>query len=230
MLLRLECIGKLGEHAPPQVLRSLATSVRDDWEIREALVQALAASVGSDVAADNADLRVRAGDYFSQRLESDPSLKVRAAAIKAIATIRDSRAVDAIREASMTPSQSDALRLAAIDAIKELKPDVGLQILERLTRDGLDGRTRAAAIEALPALAGDDKSPVVNRLIPLLTSREHRPRIAAATALAELGDQRGLGPLQAAADKERAPEIARRLRDQAEKLAKKIAEPASTPN
>jgi aminopeptidase N len=205
-------------------LISLAAGTNLPWEVRRTLGDALAAVATSDTQKGNASLRAPAIRLLRAGAMSDGSLKVRCANLRALARVDFEVAAPLVLAALETSSQSDQLRQAAIGAIVSAKPENGLKMLLPLAQVGFDGRTRVPAIEGVAALAEQDRELALRAITELLKDREHRPRMAAARALVQLRDARGVSALREAITNSRADEVADALREQLQALERSLAE------
>jgi aminopeptidase N len=221
--LRLEAIKALGARGNAADVRALVSSARDHWEVRQAVTEALATLCTSESLKDDATLREFAVRTLSARAVEDPSLKVRDAALGGLGAMKAPEALVIAREALNVSSQGDSARQAALSVLAQMAPADALSLAIAYAQEGWDGRTRAAAIGHIVTLASTDRERAFKALTTLVNTRENRPRMAAAAALADLGDARGVQVLRTAEETSRAPEIAARIARERERLEKKLA-------
>jgi aminopeptidase N len=189
--LRVEAAKALGALKDAATLGSLATATLDRWEVREAVLDAVAAVSGPDQASPIS--RERGYKVLLRAWERDPSTKVRAAAIRGLAAIRAD--LDTIVAAAKVDSQDDEIRRAAMQALVSLDVAAGLREVIEVTKPGNLSRTRADAIGHVVKLASHDREAAFEAVSACLDDREQRARLAAGQALADLKDPRGVALL-----------------------------------
>jgi aminopeptidase N len=193
VFLRVEAVRALARARSNADLSVLLTSATDAWQVREAVVSALADLSKSDNAT--ATMRERSFVTFSKLAESDKSTRVRAAAIRGLGAMNAGGAIELLMRTSRTESQDDAIRLASIDALVALNRKSCLAVVGELTKPGRLSRTRAAAIRAVASLAQHDRDLAFELVSGNLADREWRSRQAAGESLVQLKDPRGLDAL-----------------------------------
>lgn len=194
--LRVECVRALASRNGANDVRSLATTATDDWEVRQAVSEALATLAARAENAGDRSFQEFSRRTLRARVQSDGSVKVRNASLKGLASLRDERAEELLREALGVSSQHDSTRQTALTALGENQFEGALRWVLPYTRPGFDGRTRAPAIAAVAKLAAQDPELAFATLRDIaLTDREHRARMNAAQALVDLRDPRGLDVL-----------------------------------
>jgi aminopeptidase N len=186
--LRVEAARALGSLKDAASIGSLATSTLDRWEVREAVLDAVAAVSGPDQASPIS--RERGYKVLLRAWERDPSTKVRAAAIRGLATIKAD--LDTIVAATKVESQDDEIRRSAMRALVSLNAPAGLRAVIDVTKPGNLSRTRAEAIGHVVILAEHDREAAFEAVAACVNDREQRARLAAGQALADLKDLRGV--------------------------------------
>jgi len=174
-------------------IQSLLSGRLRRWEVREAVMNALGELSGP--GADD-DARFRSKELLVQFAGEDTSLRVRAAAIRALGKMSAGAETDRIVEASNTESQDDTLRLAALDALAALDRPASLAAAIDATKPGRLSRTRATALGIVAALAKHDVDRAMAACIARLDDRENRSRRAAGDALVTIGDPRAIPALE----------------------------------
>jgi aminopeptidase N len=195
--LRVAAAKSLGSLKDAASLGSLATSTIDRWEVREAVLDAVAAVSGPDQASSIS--RERGYKVLLRAWERDPSTKVRAAAIRGLATIKAD--LDTIVAATKVESQDDEIRRAAMQALVSLNVPAGLRAVIDVTKPGNLSRSRAEAIGHVVKLAEHDREAAFEAVAACVNDREQRARLAAGQALADLKDPRGVDLLTKRLDK-----------------------------
>jgi aminopeptidase N len=242
---RGSAIAALGDVDGPESITLLAAIARDDREphqLRSRAVDTLA-GLGSPearaellaIATDGvAEAKVRVNvvralrdldaedvtDLLAAAATGDESYAVRVSAIRGLASLEADEHADAIAELVRFDSQHDQVRSAALAALADLDDARGLDLAIEYSAFGWCDRSRPRAIDAIAELAHHDRDRAVEVLLAYLEDPERRAVRAAGAALAEIGDERGLPPLEAMADSHPSP----RLRDSAEGWVKKIRE------
>jgi len=222
-LLRVESIRALAKRGAKNDLRSLATGNGDRWEVREAVSTAMADAAKRDEHKEDASFRAFVIESLMARATRDESLKVRNASMKGLASIGAREVLPLVEESLFVTSQGDAARQTAIDCLATLKPDGALRTVAGFAADGFDSRTRTTAIDAVSQLAEQDRDAAFKALAAQVSSRQGRVRRAATTALAELGDPRGIEVIDKALAACRSDEVADQLREAREKLQAKLS-------
>jgi aminopeptidase N len=218
---RHEAIEVLGKADTPEVVELLAAIVTDESQrhtIRATAVDSLA-SLASQQARDRvislaesqvADARVRddlvralrgfeldvVDELLADYARNDASYDVRIEAINALAALKAVGQADLIVELVPVPSQHDQVRQAALRALAALDDPRGFELAKQYSAYGMMDRSRAAAVECIGKLGRHQPDDACAYLISLLDDAEWRTAQAAARALAELGDERGVAPLQ----------------------------------
>ncbi|MDX2018065.1 MAG: M1 family aminopeptidase [Planctomycetota bacterium] len=211
-VLRVEGVRALAARGDLATFSTLFTSVRDRWEVREALVEGAAA-----LATDERrplEARAAAQNQFegliAAMIDKDPSRKVRADALAALGKMKSVRFAPVVVAALEQPSQDDRVRQAAIDALVAMDRPEALSAAVRYSAPAYLSRTRATAIRALAQAARFDRDRAFRTLEGLLRDSVRRPRLAAGEAIAQLGDTRGREAL-AALEQETTDPVEKRL-------------------
>jgi aminopeptidase N len=221
--LRVEMVKTLLGRGDMADLRSLFTAVTDSWEVREELTRAVADLTQQDAFKGDSEMRENIAEQLAARAGKDASLKVRAAALRGLGKLGAVQHAGVIGKALDTPSQSDILRQAALDALGSLDTRQGLDAAILLTRPGHDGRTREAAAAMVGRLGHHDKDQALGVLRDLLRDRELRTRRGAGAGLVALKDERALAEFEKAIKDSRAGEWTIMLTRWSEDLREAIA-------
>ena len=244
-----DAIAALGETETPRARELLVSFIEDDqlrYTLRNSAIRALR-GFGSDVAKAEIlrmvrdgvdDARVRVDliealqdqkkddvvELLADLAENDPSYGCRVAAISAMSHHEAKDRADLIVTLVDVESQHDQIRSAALSALADFDDERGLGLAMKYAGYGYVDRSRPRAIDAVGKLAKHDTDSAVEFLIGLLDDPEPRPRTAAMSALAEIGDERGLEPLDTIAEKDRDPEVRERAKGAVDRLREKLKE------
>ena len=186
--IRATAIDALAELASQQArdrLRALAQTRVGEAKVRDDLVRALR---GFD--------RENVTELLADYARHDASYEVRVEAINALAALKADDQADLIVEMVHVPSQHDQIRQAALRALATLDDPRGFELARQYSAYGQMDRSRAAAVECIGRLGRHDRDDAVDYLIALLDDPEWRTAQAAARALTDLGDERGVAPLE----------------------------------
>lgn len=126
------------------------------------------------------------------------SYAVRAAAIDALGKAGRPEHLPIIVQALQAESRDDQVRVAALRALGDLNVKEALAPAAEFVKAKYLNRTRPVAIEAVGRLAKHDPEAAFAAVAPVLRDRNERPRFAAAAALAEIKDKRGMEALDRA--------------------------------
>lgn len=211
--LRVEAAHSLGARGNLSDLRSLITTTPDSWEVREAALNAIGDVVGGDQLKPESDLAASIADQAAYAAGRDVSLKVKCAAVSLIGKLKPSDRPQPVADAFATPSQSEELRGAAIEAAKSLDNAWALGKVLSLTGPEYDSRLRERATGALGELGKHDPAKTFTRLSELLKDREFRTRRAAGNAMVDLGDGKARPIFEAELKSSRAAEWTAILND-----------------
>jgi aminopeptidase N len=212
IFVRVEAIKSLEQRNARNDIRSLVTTARDAWEVRQQLSTSLAALVTRSGNAEDTSLREFATTVLLQRAATDDSQRVRAESMRALARMNVAEATPIFMNALQTSSQHDIVRQAAINALADAKPAGALDAVAPYAGEGYLSRTRAEAINAVTRLSAQNPAKARDTLLAALRGRENRPRTTAARALVDLGDKSALPALAALAETIRSPEIAEQIK------------------
>ncbi|GDY00567.1 aminopeptidase [Phycisphaerae bacterium] len=221
MFVRTAAIKSLEGRNAKNDIRSLVTTSREAWEIRQQISQSLAALVTRSENISDQSLRDFATTILLQRAATDQSQRVRAESMKALATMRVNEATPIFLNALQTSSQHDIIRQGALAALAIAQPQGAIEAVIPYTREGYLSRTRAEAISSLAKLASQNPTRAKDALLAALQGRENRPRMAAARALVEIGDKSAITNLATLATELRSPELAAQLQTMQRELEAK---------
>ncbi|MFO0832758.1 MAG: M1 family metallopeptidase [Phycisphaerales bacterium] len=230
---RVEAIKALTARGDAPDVRGLVSSARDTWEVRLAVTDGLVSLLQTDKWKGDPSLRQFTARTLANRAGSDESLRVRCAAVRGLGRLNMTEHENLVREAIEVSSQNDDMRQAGLAALADLRTPDALDVMIAYAQEGSDNRTRGAAIDLIGKLSSPrdglaprqkDREAGVKALGALASTRSARPRFSAIEALAEVGDAAGLPFLTAAEKQAAAPELAARIRQQREKLEKKLSE------
>jgi aminopeptidase N len=196
---------------PEQPFPTLTFMAADRYELRQAACEKVGDFGAERWKAADPVLREQLAGALRGRVHSDPSLRVRCAAIRAMGKLRDPEFLNFINTALVTESHADSLRLAAIDALVSMNTKDSLHQVATLCDLAHFSRTRGAAIESIPKLASHDKEFAFHLLEKHLSDRILRVQRAAADGLVRLKDPRGIEAFDAAIARERSGAMKRQL-------------------
>jgi aminopeptidase N len=215
--LRRAAVAALGKRAEHAAIAHLARARVEGRPVREALVEAAAEALSKNFEGpDTARLR----DLIIRSAAKEESFKVRAAALRAIGTLKMLDQSSLLVVATETESQHDILRQAALEAIGNLDSAPGLPIAVRLAQPGTLSRTRPVAVATIAKLAAHDKPKALATLGMLLSDRERRTWQAAGEALVSMNDKAAVPLIQAVRDAARDPIDRERMQQWIEALSK----------
>lgn len=229
--LRTECVRVLAKRNAYEDIQSISTSVRDRWEVREAVSGALADVALSDQYKSDPAPRKHAVEVLLRRAKRDESLKVRAASIRALARLKPVEAEPLFLDMLKVDSHNDELRKAALESLADIDAAAALSPAAAIARSSPINRTRTRAIRTVASLAHFQKDQAMLLLGATIKDRAASVRMVSAEALADIGDERGILLLESAVRNERAITQRQNIAEQLAKLEKKVHKPAdaSTP-
>lgn len=223
---RLEAFRKWAVVGKPERARRMLSA--DRWEMREAACDRLG-EFGAE-RYKSADEQVR--EWIRKELpdlsRGDSSLKVRCAAIRAMAKMHEDAFLPNIRTAFEAESHTDASRMAAIDAARSINSKEMLHLVAPLCDSRHFARTRGAAIDAVVSLAKQDPQFAFETLEKYLNDRVLRVQRAAGDGMVRLKDARGVEALGKALAHERSAAMRRQLEDWRATLEKDVEAAAAT--
>lgn len=149
----------------------------------------------------------------------DPSTTCRAAAIKALGTMKAVEAAVLVRAATSVESPRDAIRVAALETLGAFNMPEALPVVLRHAYAGSMDRTRPAAIGAAMKLRAHDEAAVKAMLADAVFDRNRRASEAAAERIAEIGGDWAVELLTRRAESLRDPQDVQKI----EELRKKAA-------
>jgi aminopeptidase N len=118
---------------------------------------------------------------------NDPSTNAKAAAVRALGTMKAVDAAHIVREAVEVDSPRDAIRRAAIEAMADFNTPEALEIAIEYSWAGAHNRTRPTAIAKARKLMDHYPEAVKEMLAEVLFDRERRAWEAAAKQIADIG-------------------------------------------
>lgn len=192
-------------------LANLLRDNPDDARVRRATVEQLAYAAAEGGAADDAT-RAQVLAILSERFRRDPSPRVREAAVRGVGVMRAEDGLALVREALEVDSHGDRVRRAAIGTLAHMDAPDALDVALRHAAPNWPQFTRAAAADALAALATRDPPRVVSVLAALLSDRVPRVRQAAAEALGRIDEPGARAALEHAASTTRSREFRHAVR------------------
>lgn len=227
--LRVQAVKSLGKRLAWEDIESLSTSARDRWEVREAVTNALIDLALAENVKEKDRVRAHALEVLTNRAQRDESLKVRCASIRALGKLKDPSSERLLLSFLSKDSHGDALRQAALEAAADYGLASAMDLAQGIARDSLNHRTRSRALRTIATLGKTDKGPALEGLCRGLSDRHATVRMAAADAVVDLADERGIALLEQAIKRERAltqqENFLLKLRD----LEKKVRGDAGTP-
>ena len=203
----LDSLAKYGSAKAKAELLSIASDGVAEARVRSSIVGKLTKLEKDDVI-----------ELLANIAANDPSYATRVAAIDGLAHHEAAEHADLIAQLTDFPSQHDQVRQAALRALAKLDDARGLELAMKYAAYGNMDRGRPTAIETIGKLAEHDQDTAVAYLLELLNDPERRSVRAAAAALADIGDERAIAPIQAMAESHPNPQ----LRESAEQWLKKL--------
>ncbi len=187
--LRVEAVRSLARRGDSADIRALVTTSIDRWEVRQAIVEALASIAQREEIKASPQAMTSIGERLAWVASNDESVKARAAAIRAIGTLGLIEQSRAVARALTQDSQHDQIRQAAIVATADLAGSRAASLIIPFTHDGTISRTRPIAIESLARVASQDREAALAAISAQVRDRDLRTRRAAWNALATVGTQ-----------------------------------------
>jgi aminopeptidase N len=207
---RSEAVRALASQGAHDLLRALATTHADHWEVRQAIAQALP-SLARD-ASDKPTLHAEAAErLLIDRLKRDPSTRVRAAAIRSLGQLRSAQARPLIDIALTTQSQEDVIKQAAVAALVSYDDPAALASIRAAIGQMPFNRARAEAALAIGKLSRHDADSAFESLLTLLREKDVRVSRAAGEALVAAGETRAIPELEKLLAATRSEELAWQL-------------------
>ena len=205
----LDSLAKYGSAQAKAKLLSIASDGVAEARVRSSIVGKLAKLEKDDVV-----------ELLANIAANDPSYATRVAAIDGLAHHEAAEHADLIVQLADFPSQHDQVRQAALRALAKLDDARGLELAMKYAAYGNMDRARPTAIETIGKLAEHDQDTAVEYLLELLNDPERRAVRAAAAALADIGDERAIAPIQAMAESHPNPQLRESAEGWLEKLEK----------
>lgn len=169
-------LGRFGSNDAKVAVRTMLEEGVADARLRAAAIAAVRKSLERDAAIA----------MLAEVAASDSSYECRATAIEGLEQLKAKEHADLLLTLVDFPSQSDKIRLAALDALAGLDDPRALPKAIEAARFGNPDRARPRAIAIVGRLAKHDMDGAVAALLPLLDDPERRSAMAAGEALAEL--------------------------------------------
>ena len=222
--LRTEAIESLQKQPAPGQLVALLRDSIDDPDVRRAAIVSFG-TLFEDGLPEGVVLEPSLiEDLLLGYATSDSSIRVRAAAIRAIGKAGLTDHLDLLLGATETDSQHDILRREAVRGLVDMDVPEGLDAAIRLSGDGYLSRTRAAAIGAIADLGEHDPERAYQTLAALMREPERRAWQAAGEALVQLEDERALDLFDQVAEALRDPADREVVQDWKDDLEEALAE------
>ncbi|MBX3383665.1 MAG: HEAT repeat domain-containing protein [Phycisphaeraceae bacterium] len=207
---RAEAIRALAAQRAHDTLRAIATTHTNHWEVRQAIAEALP-SLARDGEGNPTTHAETAERLLIDRLQRDPSVKVRAAAMRGLGGLRSANARPLIDRALNTDSQEDALKQAAIAALTAYNDPAALTAIRGAIGAMPFNRTRAEAALAIGRLREHNPDDALESLLALLREKDVRVSRAAGDALVAAGETRAIPELEKLLAATRSEELAWQL-------------------
>ncbi len=166
-------------------LAVLAHRSIEDARVRKAVIEQLARAAAPGGTTDDAT-RARVLAQLSERFHRDPSVAVRAAAVRGVGTMRAADGAELIQKGLATDSFSDRIRREALRAWADFDTAEALGGAIRLSLPGNEQLTREAAAEAIAKLAKHDEQSAIAALSSMMNETSQRMRYGAAGALGKI--------------------------------------------
>lgn len=202
--LRSEAIRALGRGGHMQEVLELASRPIEPPDVRLTMVETIG-DLTRDESTDLTDSTRLIATLLRHASANESSDRTRAAAVAALGRLRNADHLNVVIAAANSDSQHDRVRQAGLEALGEIGHADGLAVAIRYSLPGTFNRTRPVAMNAVVKLAAHDPDTAYRSLAASLNDRERRAWEGAASALASLGDPRGLPALEALRDSKRDP-------------------------
>lgn len=206
---RLEAFRKWAMASAPERARRFLSA--DRWELREAACDKLGEFNTERFKSAGEETRSWIRKELPDIARGDSSLRVRCAAIRAMAKLKDESFTSQVMAAFDADSHTDAYRMAAIDAASSLGTKEALHRVAALCGPSHFARTRGAAIDAVTKLARQDPEFAVATLGQYVNDRVVRVQRAAGDGLVRLKDRRGVRMFDEAMARERSLPMRRQM-------------------
>lgn len=175
----------LGDLSADAMLADALDAGIDDARPRENAIQALARVGGPrahDILARHAD-------------DENESYACRAAALEGLGRHGTSSDLPVFARGLAVSSQHDQVKSGALQGLRDLRVEEGIEMAIPLTQFGTLSRVRPVAVGTVAELAELNKREAYDAIVPLLYDSEDRARDAAINALVKIKDERGLDAL-----------------------------------
>ncbi len=211
----VEAVRSLARRGDSADVRALVTTSIDRWEVRQAIVEALATVAQREEIRANPQAMTSIGERLAWVAANDESVRTRAAAIRAIGSLGLIEQSRTVARALTQESQHDQIRQAAIVATADLAGSRAAALIIPFTRQGTISRTRPIAIEALARVASQDREAAMAAMAAQVRDRDLRTRRAAWNGLASVAkasDAEVVALFDELIAESRAPELTAELR------------------
>lgn len=216
----LECLLDESEHYR---VRAMAAGSLGDLRAEDALLTAdrtgiddARARIGMIRALGELDSPAATDALAAHASDDEESYACRAEALEQLGRVGDESHLDILVAALDVRSQHDQVRAGGIRGLRELDHPDALGAVIPFTKPGHYSRLRPVAIAAVAELAHHDPDAAFEAIRPIAFDHEVRARRAAAEALVDLEDERGLEVLEQVASTARVRawrEAAEEMRD-----------------
>jgi len=217
--LRRECALALGKIATPEALAALKEGMgAKDGQVRLACVEAMGNFYRSDEAAAT----------LEKAVNNDFAWGVRAEALNSLSKIKTANAAKVCTAALAQESDQHAVRVAAINALVELKETAAMDRIRKYMVPGTPRVCRNAAIAGYSKLAKElvkdsDRRKASDVIAESLGDWHLRTREAAIEGLATVADPSALASLQRVASADPVAEVRDRARKASDRVTAQIA-------
>jgi len=215
--LRVRAADSLGELGAGEALLGLINAgVNGDSRVRVALLDALTKT------SDEGALRV----LLAVAQDRSANHRIRAAAIRGIGKLGGRDELPVLIDALNEDSPAEAIRSSAIRALVDLNEDESIAAIAPFAAPGNYARLRPAALFSVAELADHDPDLAYETIAANLDDHVERVRMSAASAMAELGDDRGLPELRRLSRSHKQ----KRFREHCAEMAQQLAANATDEN
>jgi aminopeptidase N len=215
---RIDAANALAKIASPKSIQALRQALLTDdfWGVRAEVAQALGSiktEEASHILLQALDViqhpKIRRALYaalrgfnsqttvreIEKRFRNEASYFAEAEGLRGIGSMNHPQAHQILQEALKKDSWNDTLRIAALEGLAATRSREWIPLMISSTKPGNHQRLRMAAIRCL-ATYGPGQDEIQERLITLLHDSYVLVQVAAARALAEVGDERAVPALK----------------------------------
>jgi HEAT repeat protein len=224
--LRRECALALGKIATPEALAALKEGLAaKDGQVRLACVEAMGNFYRSDDAAAT----------LEKVVNNDFAWGVRAEALNSLSKIKTANAAKVCTAALAQESDQHAVRIAAINALVELKETAAMDRIRKYMVPGTPRVCRNAAIAGYSKLAKElvkdsDRRKASDVIAESLGDWHLRTREAAIEGLATVADPSALASLQRVGSTDPVAEVRDRAHKASDRITAQLATAKTTPD